>query len=1177
MTFYIGNQTAFFTTNPEEPFEYALAQHFTAFEWFADKREYDGGWSTGWFYDDLSNERALELMKITQKNGIRFSVHASCVATPLTHEGMKDIFKAVEVADEIGAKLINIHYDESSSPKEFVQSLEPVIIATHVRGIELAIENTPLHTPENFNAIFNELEKSGAESTGHVGMCIDIGHANCCEATRNDYIGFIDRLNENVRIIHAHVHENWGDSDSHLPLFTAAAAKNDTGVRLFIDRLKERNYSGSLIMEQWPDEHEILNNIFVRLSGIIGDEAKAQLDYSDEVAVELTVESRQLEDVVELDKPVAEQAAPKDILLSEMFANIPESDSWVIREVLEFSKVRKSWRRRLEGVKELFLGTRKLDNPDLAAIAVYLRFLSTAEIPCVEDGGHYRPCHHAKAAMEIEDAIANISNKSNTWILRKIYPYLPSHAEEFMRHEPLTRIRDIAHRNDIPKELKLDIKHNLQNKLHRSAGPEDLKTAERILKIITAENTDYSASFVHEFKLFYDELKEFFNAISLEKRLLKIKDIFVELTDVIDSFIQVKSSQNALDRARSALEVRKAFAEFHSPDNSFSFSILHLADIELEDYAFATISESINELNANESAAEGGLDIIITALEHIVLNGFMEEECSCILSEVKCWKHDVLSEPDQLVLLRLWASIQRGMRLCSTFADIVTQEFTGAVVALGKAFKIPRHAVEVYCEGDIRANLIFQLSRILGRTQRVLRAKLAFAPWSVVNGGFAKGILVQAKSLEEFEEREGEYIVVLEHAQGDEEIPVPVKGILLSHPIAHLSHLGVRSRSGGVPFAAVEDVASLKTYKEMLGTEISLEFNQYGVCVVPEITDDYAKIESELIVPEVDVANEIAVLKAGDVRAKNCGAKAGASAELYELSERFSGFVAPKVMAIPYGVMELCLERDAESLKEYNNIVSKLDFVSLDELDDLLGDIVQVILSLKVPENILQGIVEEFTPYTLFAVRSSSSGEDLEGFAGAGLYDSVIGVTFENIENAIKEVWASKWTKRGVLSRKKYGISHSLLYMGVLIQEIVNAEYAFVMHTANPITGKSGEAGIELVVGFGETLASANQAGSPCSIKYYKEDDRVEIERCADISNALVLSDIDSKLTTSVIDYSKFEAFLGDKLYRIARDLCIIGFELENHFGVPQDIEGAFSGEKYYVVQSRAQSGIEKE
>ena len=49
---------------------------------------------------------------------------------------------------------------------------------------------------------------------------------------------------------------------------------------------------------------------------------------------------------------------------------------------------------------------------------------------------------------------------------------------------PLTRIRDIAHRNDIPQDLKSDIKNRLQNKLHRSADPGDLKTCEELMNKI---------------------------------------------------------------------------------------------------------------------------------------------------------------------------------------------------------------------------------------------------------------------------------------------------------------------------------------------------------------------------------------------------------------------------------------------------------------------------------------------------------------------------------------------------------------------------------------------------------------------------------------------------------------------------------------------------------------------
>ena len=39
---------------------------------------------------------------------------------------------------------------------------------------------------------------------------------------------------------------------------------------------------------------------------------------------------------------------------------------------------------------------------------------------------------------------------------------LPSFNAEFTASTPLTRIRDIAHRSDIPHELKQEIKHTIQ-------------------------------------------------------------------------------------------------------------------------------------------------------------------------------------------------------------------------------------------------------------------------------------------------------------------------------------------------------------------------------------------------------------------------------------------------------------------------------------------------------------------------------------------------------------------------------------------------------------------------------------------------------------------------------------------------------------------------------------------
>lgn len=57
-----------------------------------------------------------------------------------------------------------------------------------------------------------------------------------------------------------------------------------------------------------------------------------------------------------------------------------------------------------------------------------------------------------------------------------------------------------------------EIKHTIQNKLHRNAGPEDLIATEAMLAKITKTPGQYSEAFIEQFEIFHQELKDFFNA-----------------------------------------------------------------------------------------------------------------------------------------------------------------------------------------------------------------------------------------------------------------------------------------------------------------------------------------------------------------------------------------------------------------------------------------------------------------------------------------------------------------------------------------------------------------------------------------------------------------------------------------------------------------------------------------
>lgn len=256
----IGNQTTCWTASPTEPFDYALSNCFDAFEWFPDKKH-----DVGWDESDLDAACREAIRETARKRGMRLSVHARWQMNPLEAESYPILLKDFELAQDLGAVLLNTHLSHESGIEAYIEALTPLIRRTGEAGLQLSIENTPEHAPEVFNELFARLGVRKSLPTNHVGMCLDIGHANLCAATHNDYLKFVDRLEPDLPLIHLHLHENWGDSDSHLPLFTGPAGNDDTGIRGLVRRLQRRGFSGSGIFEQWPNPPSLLNQARDRL------------------------------------------------------------------------------------------------------------------------------------------------------------------------------------------------------------------------------------------------------------------------------------------------------------------------------------------------------------------------------------------------------------------------------------------------------------------------------------------------------------------------------------------------------------------------------------------------------------------------------------------------------------------------------------------------------------------------------------------------------------------------------------------------------------------------------------------------------------------------------------------------------------------------------------------------
>ena len=94
---------------------------------------------------------------------------------------------------------------------------------------------------------------------------------------------------------------------------------------------------------------------------------------------------------------------------------------------------------------------------------------------------------------------------------------------------------------------------------------------------------------------------------------------------------------------------------------------------------------------------------------------------------------------------------------------------------------------------------------------------------------------------------------------------------------------------------------------------------------------------------------------------------------------------------------------------------------------------------------------------------------------------------FDQAWHPIKKVWASKFNERAYLATKKLGVSLHQIFMAVLVQRVIPAEYAYVIHTTNPTNGSEQEVYVEACLGLGEALVAGDMPGQAISFTYDKQ------------------------------------------------------------------------------------------
>ncbi|MBN1607566.1 MAG: hypothetical protein JW940_13095 [Polyangiaceae bacterium] len=544
--------------------------------------------------------------------------------------------------------------------------------------------------------------------------------------------------------------------------------------------------------------------------------------------------------------------------------------------------------------------------------------------------------------------------------------------------------------------------------------------------------------------------------------------------------------------------------------------------------------------------------------------------------------------------LRAWAVIDRTQRTLGAEVDSMVTLVQPQAEELGRALGVDAWTIPPFAEEVVRGSPLFALTRLLNILGPLLRAQAELGPWQIVCPGQASGV---ARWVPELLQVQGQHFVVptvllAQRVRGEEEIPPGVVAVLTPDSPDLVSHVAVRARNAHVLFATCHDRATWEELQARVGAELTVESSPDGNLLWHErgglseengVANNANRCAQEPCLRLNRPRFSRFACSEEEFGPELVGSK---SLSLARLRRRLPPSVRiPTSLALPLGSFEAVLanEVNAAVRARYEELVAELpagpaepaDSQRATQSERALRDIRSAMAGLQAPAALVDAVAE-------VAAR-----------AGVAVMDD-----WDTSWQAIKAVWASKWNARAYHARAARGVAHDDLSMAVLVQTLVPAQYAFVLHTVDPVSRDANQLYGELVLGLGETLVGnhpgralsfrANKAGGAAAIVAYpsksyalrgqglifrSDSNGEDLETYA---GAGLYDSVTSKpCERELIDYGN-APLLWDDEHRaeVLRVIVELGLEAEQALGLPQDVEGAWMAGNVHMLQSRAQVGL---
>jgi pyruvate,water dikinase len=227
-----------------------------------------------------------------------------------------------------------------------------------------------------------------------------------------------------------------------------------------------------------------------------------------------------------------------------------------------------------------------------------------------------------------------------------------------------------------------------------------------------------------------------------------------------------------------------------------------------------------------------------------------------------------------------------------------------------------------------------------------------------------------------------------------------------------------------------------------------------------------------------------------------------------------------------------------------------------------------LILNAAMPADIQKEIMSEFKVLgaKYVAVRSSATAEDGMDHAWAGQLESYLNTTEDEVLDKVKHCWASLFTPRAIFYRFEKGLHTTKISVAVVVQKMVESEISGIAFSVHPVTQDYNQLIIEAGFGLGEAIVSGQI--TPDSYVVEKNPRNI-LDVNVSTQERGLYKVAGAKGGNEWIDIPEPKASSQVLTGKQVLELSEIILGIENHYGFPCDIEWAYEGGKFYIVQSR--------